>query len=214
MIVDYLTQSYLWVWGGGKYGKLGLGDEDNRPVPAEVPFFATNKTRELVTACCGLHHTVAITYHRQDAVSQVFAWGYSAQFRCGVDDRGLGFFPKPREIDFFSNKPLGKTNRAKGEVVSQNLFGTPRAVSVSAGTAHNLALAHYENSNENEYHVYAWGDNTYGQLGTGFHKPSVKPIPVPGFPPGKKVTAVACGGRHSLAIVSGSVFAWGCNGEW
>ncbi len=73
------AQSTLWVWGGGAYGKLGLGDdESNRNVPTECHFFR-NKSRvgtcpaapsvagsmsavaAVVAAACGLHHTVAIT---------------------------------------------------------------------------------------------------------------------------------------------------------
>ena len=224
------------MWGGGKYGKLGLGDEENRSVPTEVPMFIS-KERAVVVAACGLHHTVAITI--KGSTSQLYAWGYSGQYRCGVDDRGMGFFPRPREVDFFGNKPIGKVNIIAVEadssqglafkvfpfhqskrpvywcsrIVALLLLLYCQAISISAGAGHNLALAKVEGASESLTAVFAWGENNFGQLGTGFHKPSVKPIKVMGFPISKTVTAVVCGGRHSMAIVAGSVFAWGCNGR-
>ncbi len=57
----------------------------------------------------------------------------------------------------------------------------------------------------------AWGDNVYRQLGDGFKETSSDvPVPVTGL---KFVTAVAAGGRHSLALLAnGTVVAWGANG--
>jgi len=75
---------------------------------------------------------------------------------------------------------------------------------VSAGSAHALALT-------STGAVYAWGSNTFGQLGTGTTDASSTPMPV-AFPPGTVVTAVAAGGDHSLALTStGAVFGWGAN---
>lgn len=57
----------------------------------------------------------------------------------------------------------------------------------------------------------SWGDNVYRQLGDGFKETfSDQPVPVTGL---KFVTAVAAGGRHSLALLAdGTVAAWGANG--
>ncbi len=58
------------------------------------------------------------------------------------------------------------------------------------------------------------GDNTYGQLGNGTSGTatgSLVPEPVLGLTSG--VTAVAAGGRFSLAIQHGAVHAWGLNGN-
>jgi alpha-tubulin suppressor-like RCC1 family protein len=58
----------------------------------------------------------------------------------------------------------------------------------------------------------AWGDNVYRQLGDGFKETSsTQPVPVTGL---KFVTAIAAGGRHSLALLAdGTVVAWGANGR-
>jgi alpha-tubulin suppressor-like RCC1 family protein len=56
--------------------------------------------------------------------------------------------------------------------------------------------------------VVAWGDNTWGQLGTGKGGGNV-PAEVKGL---KEVTAVAAGWFHSLAVLKGgTVMAWGEN---
>jgi alpha-tubulin suppressor-like RCC1 family protein len=57
----------------------------------------------------------------------------------------------------------------------------------------------------------AWGDNKDGQLGDGTVQGRHKPVGVK-LPVGVTVTAVATGGKHSLAITStGKVLAWGNN---
>ena len=61
--------------------------------------------------------------------------------------------------------------------------------------------------------AYAWGDNTYGQLGNGTNDPKDVPVQV------KKLTdvkAISAGCDHNLALKKdGSVWAWGfgTNGE-
>jgi alpha-tubulin suppressor-like RCC1 family protein len=78
-----------------------------------------------------------------------------------------------------------------------------------AGTAYSeaatltVAVHHYT--------AVAWGQNTYGQLGSGSTELSYLPEPVSDL---SYVTAVAGGTRHSLALLSnGTVMAWGAD-EW
>jgi len=80
--------------------------------------------------------------------------------------------------------------------------------SFSDGTyAHTLAL-------RSDGTVWAWGDNTYDQLGLGSSSTvttSTSPVAVTGLT-GKTFTAVAAGAQHSLALCSDhTVWAWGYN---
>ncbi|XP_044301041.1 RCC1 and BTB domain-containing protein 1 isoform X7 [Varanus komodoensis] len=60
--------------------------------------------------------------------------------------------------------------------------------------------------------VYAWGHNGYSQLGNGTTNQGVTPIQVCTNLLIKKVTEVACGSHHSIALSSdGDVYAWGYN---
>ncbi|WP_026284378.1 RCC1 domain-containing protein [Salinispora arenicola] len=75
---------------------------------------------------------------------------------------------------------------------------------VAAGFNHSLALTSAGT-------VFAWGDNSTGQLGDGTRTNRSTPVAV-GLPVGTIVTAIAGGGSHSLAVTSaGNARAWGNN---
>ena len=76
------------------------------------------------------------------------------------------------------------------------------AVDVSSGRLHTLALLA-------DGTVWAWGGNSYGQLGDGTRTDFRLPGQVPGL---GSVIAIAAGSQHSLALRSdGTVWAWGRN---
>jgi len=79
-----------------------------------------------------------------------------------------------------------------------------RVESISAGNAHSLAL-------RDDGTVWAWGDNTHGQLGDGnIFSSSGTPVQVVGL--SDDVMAISAGGSHSLALRhDGTVWAWGNN---
>lgn len=79
---------------------------------------------------------------------------------------------------------------------------------ISAGMGHNLALL-------TDGTVRAWGANTSGQLGLGFATPPELGGGIPGPAQVLRltgVTAVDCGGSHSMALApGGAVWIWGDN---
>ena len=75
---------------------------------------------------------------------------------------------------------------------------------LAGGENHSLAV-------KSDGSVWAWGDNTYGQLGTGTTTSSTTPVQVSGL---SGATAVAAGDISSAALKSdGSVRTWGYNGD-
>lgn len=73
---------------------------------------------------------------------------------------------------------------------------------VSVGEQHTVALA-------NDGTVWAWGDNSVGQLGNGATSNSLVPTPVNGLE-GVEVVRVDAGYSHSVALTAdGRVFTWG-----
>lgn len=84
-----------------------------------------------------------------------------------------------------------------------------RLVEVAAGPMHSLALA-------DDGTVYAWGDGSSGQLGTGAVEGSPVPVRVGGDLEGRHVVQVSAGGSDaastSLAVTDdGALLAWGRN---
>ncbi len=76
-------------------------------------------------------------------------------------------------------------------------------ISVSGGYQHTIAL-------KSDGTVWAWGANTYGQLGNGTTTDSSSPVQVSSI---TDVVHVAAGPHHNLALkADGTLWGWGRNG--
>ncbi len=110
-------------------------------------------------------------------------------FACGKNDDG----------------DLGDGNTSTSDVpMKVDLPVGTRVTAVSAGSDDGLAVT-------STGAVLAWGENDTGQLGDDGTAGSDVPVSVD-LPKGTRVTAVAAGSQHSLALTStGAVLAWGYN---
>jgi alpha-tubulin suppressor-like RCC1 family protein len=209
-VIDAVAgQSTLYTWGGGKYGKLGHSNasQQNSLIPREVPFFrrrGKNSKTVVIQASCGLHFTIAVT----DS-NRVYGWGYTADYRCGTENlKDSTWCATPMRLTELDSWPIVNRTGQERNRKTTEFVETPMGNRVAAGNSHSMALA--ENGT-----LFTWGENKYGQLGTGYHQQTYKPIAV-FFGPKAKVRRIACGGNHSLAIVDvgqakGSVYGWGQN---
>ena len=85
-----------------------------------------------------------------------------------------------------------------------NLSGLSGATAIAAGFKHSLAL-------KTDATVWAWGQNSDGQLGDGTNDDRPFPLQVSNL---SEVTAIAAGDSHSLALkTDGTVWAWGNNDD-
>ncbi len=109
---------------------------------------------------------------------------------------------------------LGNGTRSADREQIEAVQGLDGVKSLAAGYWHNLAL-------KSDGTVWAWGADTFGQLGNGppVYPPGLPPLPDMGSPTPiralvlSNVVTVAAGGFHSLALKDdGSVWAWGANG--
>ena len=131
-----------------------------------------------VPVAAGLYHGLALT-----STGAVFAWGWNIVGQLGN----------------------GSTN-GSDVPVKVKLPGGTKVTGIAAGFAHSVALT-------STGAVLAWGKNYNGNLGNGSTTDSDVPVKV-NLPVGTKVTAVAAGGEHSLAVTStGAVLAWGYNAD-
>ncbi|HLY74301.1 MAG TPA: RCC1 repeat-containing protein [Planctomycetota bacterium] len=108
-----------------------------------------------------------------------------------------------------SSGELGNGSTSTTPVTFMGAVGLPVGsvcTAVSAGGNFGLAL-------RSDGSVWAWGDNTFGEVGNG--TTSTTPVTTPvqvSFPVGSVVTAISAGPDFALALLSdGSVWAWGNN---
>lgn len=107
-------------------------------------------------------------------------------------------YPRLRLYAGSSNATVGATQPG----VPNPPPATANIIAVAAGGRHSLAL-------DDQGRVYAWGDNSQGQLGDGTRITRRTPGQVPNI---VNVQAIAAGFEFSLALLNdGTVWAWGDN---
>ncbi len=173
----------VWAWGLNNAGQVGPGLPVGTYSSTSVPVQVTGLPGDVIAVAAGEYHSLALT-----SSGLVYAWGGDSYGELGP----TGF---PYAAGYTQN-PVQVTGLPAG------------IVAITAGANHNLALA-------SDGTIWAWGDDTYGQLGstvstTCSSSPcSATPLQVPGL---SGVTSVAGGGDYSLALSqSGTLYAWGDN---
>ncbi|CAM0911580.1 unnamed protein product [Alopecurus aequalis] len=165
----------LWAWGNNEYGQLGIGDTQPRSQPIHVEGLSD---LSLVDIAAGGWHSAALTKD-----GEVYAWGRGEHGRLGFgDDKSSHMVPL-------------KVQLLAGEDIVQ----------VSCGGTHSVALT-------SDGRIFSYGRGDHGRLGYGRKVTTGHPMEVPiNMPPPKSSTSsdglwqanyVACGGRHTLAIVT------------
>jgi alpha-tubulin suppressor-like RCC1 family protein len=174
-----------WTWGYNSNGVLG----QNHSLIGEFYPVQVKGPRgdNLLT---GLKAVSTGTYHamglHQDGT--VWSWGSNSNGQLGNGNKESKPFPvqviAPEGVDALKN-----------------------VVALSAGAYHSLALLE-------DGTVWAWGDNSHGQLGTSSIPFSYTPVQV-GSTEGNflsDITAISAGYQFSLALkADGTVWAWGQN---
>lgn len=61
----------VWSWGSGKFGCLGLGDDETRWFPSRIPLFAESQPATAETISAGKWHVLCLT----QKTHEVYAWG-------------------------------------------------------------------------------------------------------------------------------------------
>lgn len=217
-----ITTDGVYTWGGGV------------TIPARVTFPPAVTTVTDIAAGAG--HSLALTN------DGVYAWGGNSSGQLG--DGTTTSRPDPVKISFpaavtavlsvaaGSYHSLAVTNDGvyawgsnggaqlgDGTRVNRTApvkVALPAAVTavsaIAGGGFHSLAL-----TNDG---VYAWGNNTFGQLGNGSITDSVVPVKAVfnsfrRTPAPTAVTAIAAGFWNSLAVGDGNIYGWGygSNGE-
>ncbi|KAM4560343.1 RCC1 and BTB domain-containing protein 1 isoform 2-T2 [Odontesthes bonariensis] len=221
----------LFAWGHNGYSQLGNGTTSQGLSPVLITSNLQNK--KVVEVSCGSHHSMA-----RSADGEVFAWGYN---NCGqVGSGSTANQPYPRRVTgclqgkhavgitcgqtssmalidngevygwgYNGNGQLGLGNN--GNQMTPCRLATLQGLCIQqivSGYGHCLALT-------DEGLLYAWGANTYGQLGTGNKSNHLSPVQIMADKD-RVVEVAACHSTHTSAAKtqSGEVYMWGqCRGQ-
>lgn len=226
----------VYAWGSNTYGLLGNGSGVSSAVPVAVDMSGVLSGKTVVAIAASDYQSYAL-----DSNGKVYAWGNNAVG--GIGDGTTTARSVPVAVDVsgvLSGKVivaitampagcLALSSAGKVYGWGANSYGqlgdgttthrlTPVALDMSgvlsgktvtaieAGSGGGLAIG-------SDGRAYAWGDNSYGQLGDGTTTRRTSPVAVDdsGVLSGKTITAVAAG-LHSLALsADGELFAWGYN---
>ena len=175
-------------WGVNSFGQLGNGGIVAKSTPVAVLGGAakTVKLTGMDGVSAGGTHTLAFKNN-----SSVYAWGNNFYGELGDN------------LTTASTIPV----KVRDGTTAPPYTPLDRIIAVAAGgDQFSLAL-------DSTQAVWAWGNNSVGQLGSGkltptFEKVAEKvPSPLP-----VNITMIAAGGRHGLALDSGgTVWSWGSN---
>jgi alpha-tubulin suppressor-like RCC1 family protein len=217
----------VWAAGGNFYGQLGNGGQINSALPVQVPDM-TN----VVAVAAGYYHSLVLK-----ADGTVWAWGYNYDGELGngtfsTNSSGSYWIAAAVQVMNLSNvvaiaagsdhslalKADGTVwcwgyggDGELGDGVSYNIAPNGSALPVQArnlvGIAKIAAGEYHSLAVSQDGHLWAWGANWDGQLGTGNFATMSTPILVPGF---NNVVSVSGGYAHTLAAKSdGTVWSWG-----
>ncbi|ROR04058.1 alpha-tubulin suppressor-like RCC1 family protein [Delftia acidovorans] len=226
-------QSRLWAWGENFYGQLGDGTSAGRNRPVQVDLAPLDGS-EIVAVAAGDYQTAAL-----DEQGRIWVWGLDDVV--SVDDNTIAKRTRPVQVDltpldgskvvalaagYFhtlaldeqghlwawgwnSDGELGDgTNADRNRPVQVDLapLDGSKVVEVAAGGFHTLAR-------DEQGRLWAWGQNSGGQLGDGTTIDRNRPVRVDLAPlDGSKVVALAANTNHTVALDErGRLWAWGFN---
>ena len=221
----------VYAWGLNSVGQLGDGttNDSNTPVRVLLPDGVT-----ATTIAAGNSHSLART-----PAGQVYAWGGNNQGQLGDGNNDNSStpvrvllpsgvtaialaagnthslaLPGNGNLQSWGSNHEGQLSAPPG--VTPTARNVPGRVETPPG-ANSTAVAAGGNdtvSLSQGNHVYAWGSNTFGQLGRGTTGGfSATPEQVR-LPDGQTATGIAAGFNFSLAVTrAGRVYAWGRNGN-
>ncbi|KAF9663963.1 hypothetical protein SADUNF_Sadunf17G0106700 [Salix dunnii] len=167
----------LWAWGNNEYGQLGTGDTQPRSQPITVHGLSG---LTLVDIAAGGWHSTALTDD-----GEVYGWGRGEHGRLGFGDNDKSSKMVPQRVNLLAGEDI---------------------VQVSCGGTHSVALTR-------DGRMYTFGRGDHGRLGYGRKVTTGQPMEVPidishpknlndsGDEGHRIAKLVACGGRHTLAIV-------------
>lgn len=205
------TEGHIWVWGSNDAGNLGIDGSPLVPTRLTIYDSASNPDVKFTSISASDEFTLAL-----DTNGSVWAWGKNKSGQLGIGGLPFQYAIKPVKIhmptDPETNQQVTFTAISSASNWRNGGF---------RGNCHSLAL-------DNKGRVWAWGNNTLGELGIGSYNSAYEPKLVQSTSTGAepRFTAIAAEsttdyyneglefGSRSIALdKNGQAWAWGYNQE-
>ncbi|NLX91354.1 MAG: hypothetical protein GXZ07_07170 [Firmicutes bacterium] len=214
----------VWAWGDNSYNQLGIKkDQDDVSTLTKCKPVQVKHLTKVISIAAGARHNLAL---RSDGT--VRAWGDNSYGQLGDGTkesresiRHVAYLGKTQAISAagFSSAALltdgtirtwganrhghlGNGRRTGTQLLTARVEDLTTVTAVSMGTEHMVVL-------KEDGTVWAWGNNTSGQLGDGTRFNRLQPVKVRHV---ENALSIAAGEVHTLAVTSdGTVWAWGGN---
>ena len=202
VIVSDGTKDHLFGWGNNSVGQLGTGDGIDRETPVEISIgdeFGDNKTIKQVSASLDSSSAAIVNDGTND---HLYVWGRNNDGQLGTGDTKNVLIPTEISI----GDDLGD-----GKIIKQ--------ISLSSNTPGKGYFSAVVVSDGENDHLYTWGANKYGQLGTGDKDSVLTPteISISDSFDQTIIKQISLGDEHSAAIVNDGrndhLFMWGNNAD-
>lgn len=192
------TDGQVFAWGRGDNGQLGQGDNN---LDSSTPLLVSGGAligKFITDISAGGYHSMAL-----DADGVVYTWGANDSGQLGDNTTIDSWTP------ILVNNSVGFTLSSRDVTI----FGDSNAVAITgivAGNRHSLANDKITGT------VYAWGSNTFAQLGAMSEASmELKPVVVENTGPGKILMVdifSGPGSNNSIGIDNaGAAYSWGDN---
>ncbi|KAL1326783.1 hypothetical protein AAHE18_13G253000 [Arachis hypogaea] len=219
----------VYSWGWGDFGRLGHGDHSDLLIPHPITALHGLKVKQIA---CGDSHCLALTTE-----GEVLSWGRNQNGQLGLGTANDSLVPQ--KVQEFQGEKMIMVACGWRHTICVSCSGAVYTTGwskygqlghgdfedclvpcriqalnkmfisqVSGGWRHTMALT-------SNGLLFGWGWNKFGQVGVGHNFDCCCPMQVK-FPQEQKVSEVACGWRHTMAVTqSGNLYSWGrgANGQ-
>lgn len=172
------------VWSWGRNNVGQLGIGNRINKTTPVKVNTNHIGKQIIQLEAGDYHTLAL-----DIDGNVWVWGNNTYGQLGNGDNGS---------DKFATAPT---------MIDINVLNGAKVTAITAGANHNLML-------DSKGKLWAWGDNTHGQLGNNTQTGSNKPVAVDtqAITKGVTIMNISASGNHNVVVDGdGKVWSWGNN---
>ena len=177
----------IWAWGGNTRGQIGNGTTNQQLTPVQV----SGLPYGMEAVAAGKQYSLALLA----ADGSVWSWGDNTHGELGVTTT-------PRQLRPMYSTPKGVLAEVNGNYVGPLSNVVQIAANPSGQSSYAL---------KSDGSIWAWGDDTYGQLGSGGTNQIDAAVQVAG--PGS-ATAIAAGCGYKLVLrFDGKVWGQGENNE-